>query len=423
TNPLALTLKGRVQLTNNKVDEAIETLRSGLNADPDMETAQILLGLAYEADGRVSFAEAQMAQAIDRNGLTPQLFTAYRGMLLRNDKNDEAADLTMRFARKEDATPEIRREAARVLLADKRAGDAEGLLRALLRNNPNDDAARRMLATAFIQQTLYQDAVATLDDLSDEAKLETRNMQLRAEALGRLDRYDEARSFLTEIAEGGNSPNAYALLTQLELNRGNNEAAVVTAERAVAAYPKAESLYLSHYNALVVSEQNAAAEAVLRRGLEKADTTANIRTLLSNQLMQEDRREEARDILISLRDDGQLNNLTANNLAALLLDLDDDPEAALAVAKRFEGTQQPFFADTLAWAYYRSGKIDKAAEYAAIAASADIDNAEILYHQGVIAAANGDEEKARAALTKALDAEGKTESVSVETIQSALSEL
>ena len=106
-----------------------------------------------------------------------------------------------------------------------------------------------------------------------------------------------------------------------------------------------------------------------------------------------------------------------------MLDLGEDEEEALEIAKRFEGTDQPFFADTLAWAYYRTGDLQSAKRYSDIADRADAANAEILYHRGVISAAVGDIEEAREAFSRALDAPGKPDIVNDEVIQQALNDL
>ncbi|MEM0927722.1 MAG: tetratricopeptide repeat protein [Pseudomonadota bacterium] len=423
SNPNALTLKGKVQLASEEVEPAIETLREAVSGDPDKESALILLGLAYEADGRASFGQAQLAQAIDRLGLTPTLYQAYRGMLMRAEQTDDVADLTLRYAQGEFATPEVRRESAALLINDGRTEEAEGILRSLVRTDPADDEARQLLIANLLQQTRTEDALEQIDLLSEEGQRSTNALRLKSEALGRMERFDEVRSYLNEEAAAGENEAAYALLTQFELNQGENDRALAAADDGVTAFPGNEGLHLARYNALLASGDRDDAKAALLKGIDEADSTINLRTLQSNELMQDGRREEALEVLTGLYEENSLSDLTANNFASLTLDLGDDPAAALEVAQRFEGTQQPFFADTLAWAYYNNGDVEKAAEYATIAAEAEVNNAEIHYHRGVIEAAQGNVNAAREAFTQALEAPGKTDSVSDEVIQAALEAL
>lgn len=423
TNPDALTLKAKVQLARDEVEPAIETLRTALNSDPDKESALILLGLAYEADGRASFGENQLAQAIDRLGLSPNLFQAYRGMLIRNGKPEDAADLTLRFAQTPDASRQVQRESAAVLIGQERFEEAETVARSLIRADPNDQDARRLLATTLLQQARNDEAIEALDQMSEEAQDELASVRIRSEALARSERFDDLRTYLDSKIEEGELPEAYILKTQVEASQGNLSQAANVARSGIEAFPGSENIYLALFNVHLAQADMEAANTALDRGIENAETTANLRVLRVNQYLQDGQREEARDVLMSLSEDGQLNNLSANNLAALMLDLGDDPAEALEIARRFEGTEQPFFADTLAWAFYRNGNLEKAEEYAAIAGRSQTPNAEIFYHRGVIAAANGDAETARTFLERALEAPGKTDTVTAETIQTALDEL
>lgn len=423
TNPEALTLLGKIQLTENDSEGAIETLRLALNEEPDQEAALILLGLAYEANGRTTFGEAQLSQAIDRLGLSSQLFNAYRGMLVRNGKAEEAADLTLRFAQTANATPQVQRESAAVLISQNRSEEAEVVARSLIRVNPDDQAARRVLATALLQQERFDEAIAALDDLSEEGADNAASVQLRTEILNRQGRTDELRTYLQGVVGEGEIFEAFGLLVQLEANAGNAAEAASIAQSAVETFPQVENSYVLVYNTQIAQQNANAANATLDEGIATATTTGTLRTLKANRLLAENDRVGARDVLKSLYDDDQLNDLAANNLAALMLDLGDDPAVALEIAKRFEGTEQPFLADTLAWAYFKNDQLQEAVRYSNIAKELDQDIAEILFHIGTIAAANGDVETARDAFERALEAPGKTEAASEEAIREGLASL
>ena len=383
----------------------------------------ILLGLAYEADGRQSFAEQQLELAIAENGLSPSLFQAYRGMLVRAGKTDDAADLTLRFAQTPDATPEVQLESAAVLLGQNRNEEAEVVSRSLLRADPDNQAARRILATVLFRDARFEDSITELDKLTPEGANNLGAMQLRQQSLMALGREDDARAFLQNVAANASDIRQASLLVQFEADEDNLTAAQAAAEAALEKFPDSEQAYILVYNAQQAQDKSAEAMAVLERGIATLDTDENLRLLQSNQHLQEGDRTAARDVLLTLYEDDALNDLSANNLAALMLDLGGDPAVALDIARRFEETDQPFLADTLAWARYRNGLIEEALEYSEIAAEARLPNAEIFYHRGVIAAANGDTETAREALEQALEAPGKTETVSEEAINEALAEL
>jgi tetratricopeptide (TPR) repeat protein len=128
-------------------------------------------------------------------------------------------------------------------------------------------------------------------------------------------------------------------------------------------------------------------------------------------------------VLETLAADDALSPLTANNLASLLLEEEGREAEALEIAKRFEGTENPYFADTLAWAYYKNGEIEKAAPLSRKAAAGVPDNVEILYHRGMIALAEGDTSSAESALNEAKRLAGTNSQVSPEKIDAALERL
>ncbi|MEM9838402.1 MAG: tetratricopeptide repeat protein [Pseudomonadota bacterium] len=423
SEPNALTLKGKIQLAQEEVQPAIETLRAALRAERTKESAQILLGLAYEADGRPEFGESQLRQAIDDNGLSETLFQALRGMLARNGKAEEAADLTLQFAQTPDATAQVQRESAAVLLAQGRADEAEVVARALIRADGTDQIARRILATSQLQQQQPQDAIDTIESMTAEAQTELASVQIKAQALTQMERTDELRTFLEAAIGRGDRAESFALLSQFEASQGDLGRAEAVVSQGIEAFPTSQGLYLALYNTRLARGNAEGAMEALTTGIENAEITGNLRILLSNEFLQDNRRVEAKEVLQSLADDNLLNDLAANNLAALMLDLGEDEAAALEIAKRFEGTDQPFFADTLAWAFYRNGDLQSAKRYSDIAARADAPNAEILYHRGVISAAVGDIDEAREAFGRALDAPGKTDIVNDDVINRALSEL
>ena len=94
-----------------------------------------------------------------------------------------------------------------------------------------------------------------------------------------------------------------------------------------------------------------------------------------------------------------------NNFVSLAADLRDDPETirqALQAAKVLEGDENPFFQDTLGWAYYRAGEYEIALKHLKEASSGAQSNAEIRYHLGAAYLATNELDNARAALEQSL---------------------
>jgi tetratricopeptide (TPR) repeat protein len=104
------------------------------------------------------------------------------------------------------------------------------------------------------------------------------------------------------------------------------------------------------------------------------------------------------------------NDLAANNLASMLLDLRADRsshERALQLVRHFESSRNPAYRDSLGWAYFRLGdyaqalpQLRKAVEHAPQAAI-------MQYHLGMALYRNGDLASAKPYLRKAVDAKAE----------------
>ena len=97
-------------------------------------------------------------------------------------------------------------------------------------------------------------------------------------------------------------------------------------------------------------------------------------------------------------------DVAANNLAVILAGDGKDKvrlDEALALAKRFENSQQPFFADTYAWALYMSGDYAKAASILDRVVKAAPDQAIFRYHLGASLYMVKDYQSAKVQLSRA----------------------
>ena len=98
------------------------------------------------------------------------------------------------------------------------------------------------------------------------------------------------------------------------------------------------------------------------------------------------------------------NGVTGDlQMAQFLADHDQDLEEALRLAETEYKTRPTVYgADTLAWCYYKNGRIPEARKYSAKALSQDTPEAMFLYHRGMILAKAGDIGGARKLLYQAL---------------------
>ena len=105
-----------------------------------------------------------------------------------------------------------------------------------------------------------------------------------------------------------------------------------------------------------------------------------------------------------LRKLNQANGVIGDlQMAQFLADHDKDLEAALRMAETEYKTRPTVYgADTLAWCYYKNGRIAEARKYSSKALSQNTPEAMFLYHRGLILAKAGENGEARKMLYEAL---------------------
>jgi tetratricopeptide (TPR) repeat protein len=217
---------------------------------------------------------------------------------------------------------------------------------------------------------------------------------LMSKAIGSGGAYSENKAWciaqmaLLDFAQGGylpaeqllarglmEDPNNYHLLAAM----GKVKAALKDFPTAIEYYKKAEAIVPQH-------------EVVVALG--------DLYTL-------EGRTGEARqqyDLVDFVRKLNKSNGVIGDlQMAQFLADHDRDLEAALRLAATEYNTRPTVYgADTLAWCYYKNGRMPEARKYSLKALSQNTPEAMFLYHRGMILAQADDDGGARKALYQAL---------------------
>ena len=401
-NVAALANKGQVLIARGEAGEAIPRLRTAQNNDPDNAEVLVLLALAYERDGQTNFADRQFAQAVDTVGYTKPLTDQYVAFLRRNGQDSRADEVLERYVEQNPNDLDAIIARARRDVAQRNFDRAIEIANRLETAGTRTEDAQRIRLAALAGQEDFETALPIADALLADNPDDRRLIALRTRLLTELGREEEALSALTarlgaETARAGD----YVLAGEALMRAEEEARARAVARDGQERFPKSEDLYLVDYLATKATEGQEPAIAVLRRGVERAEPSRRLRVLLANDLILQGQNDDAIAVLRTLQADDALDDLTANNLASLLLEREGDEAEALQIAERFRGTENAYFADTLAWAYYKAGRLEDANRLSVTAAEGAPANPDILYHRGVIAAAQGDAPSARSAFTAA----------------------
>jgi len=169
--------------------------------------------------------------------------------------------------------------------------------------------------------------------------------------------------------------------------------------------------------------KNDDAIASYKRAIALAPNNAQLLTALGSACENKGDWQEAQNLYRQALNIQSDNAIAANNLAYLLLEHDGDPNLALSLAQtgRKGMNDSPNSADTLAWAYYRTGAYSIAAPLLEAAIKKAPANPTYRYHLGMVYQKLNDNAKAKSAFEAAIKA--KPDSPAAESARKALSEL
>jgi len=368
---------------SSATDQLISDTQAKVDAAPEDADAHAVLGAAYlqlarETGDPANYgrAEASLDRAIELDPDNLQALIAQGSLSLSRHEFDEALRLGERALAINDTIPRVY----------GLIGDAE------------------------VELGRYEAAVRTIQtmvDLRPDLASYSRVAYLRelhGDLSGAIDAMQQAVA-----AGGGNVENTEYVRVQL----GNLHFAVGDLTAAERAY--AESLaHLADYPyALAGMARVRAAQGDVPDTIElfeRASARIPVPEFiigLGETLEAAGRADEAADQYALVGAIGQL--LEANGvrqdleIAAFLAEHGDDPDAAVTRARSaFAARPTVFGADTLAWALHAAGMDAEAAQYADQAVRLETGSSLLLYHAGVIEAANGETDLARDRLERAL---------------------
>ncbi|PYS88005.1 MAG: hypothetical protein DMF64_21625 [Acidobacteria bacterium] len=363
-NAAAVSLLAQTQARAGQVDEAVATLRAGINNRKTGEREKNLLvsQLADTLANALRYQEAIQAyeDVLKARGIADQPLTA------DSDKQTASRLLTSIIG--------LQRQAGRT--DDALASIAR--LRRLL--GPDDPQADYQQAQLLREEGKRKEAL----DLIRAARLKYQTptaqqafLQLEARTLAELGRADEAAQLLRSRLTGKpeDDYNTYLNLASMFLDAGRGKEAVEAARKLLEIAPADQPELQTQALVMLSSAQERAGDM---KGAEES-----LRRILAKDP----------------------NNATAlNNLGYFLAEHNERLDEALDMTKRAvkaEPTNASFL-DSLGWAYFKLGQLDEAERYLSDAARRSTRSVAINEHIGDLKQKRGRLDEARAAWRKAL---------------------
>jgi tetratricopeptide (TPR) repeat protein len=435
-----------------RYDEAIAAIEDAVAVDPESPRALAYLGELY---GRVrkwdEAAGAFERAAVQRPGVL-DLRLRQAGALVSGGRAAAARDLLRQLAETQPKEARVLYLLAEVERSLKDLTAAEATARKLIALSPKQPFGYHALAQVHAQRHDNQKVIETLSPIVESADLTTAGARVYAPlyvALGyayqELGNFDKAIAAFERARQAGGDDVAYqAYLVQAHLAAGRTERAVELAaavrqtqptnlrlmnleaqarlqhgetgkaieilEQAVETYPNDVQAHVALAGVFSEAKQFARAEDVLTRAGVKFPSDITVPFQLGAVFDEQKRHADAERAFRRALAIDPLHAPSLNYLGYMLAEggqrLD---EAVKLIAQAIEiDPHNGSYLDSLGWAYYKQGKLEKAREYLVKAGAQMPVNSVVQDHVGDVLFALRDVDGAVAAWQRALNGDGRS---------------
>ena len=407
SNGDALTTRGQIHLQKNQLNEAIADLRRVLRDNPDSAQALALVADAHLRADEIDLAAQSLRQLLTVSPTNDAARLRLARLYVQQRNYDTALALTDQALSRKPSSEEALRLRSDILIAQRKLGPALATAEKL--RDVADDKPQGHISVARVHQAegRHVEALAAFDKALSLEPTSTAALTgiIRSHLL--MKQVDEAVARLKAVIKKA-PDNVYAhnLL-------GEVYATDKAVENAKKAFTRATELrdtwtlpYVNLSRLILAQDKPKEAIVVLQKGLKASPKDATLLfTLATAQQAAKDYDAAIATYSAMLAENPKMD-VAANNMAALVADHRyEDAEAlekALAVAQRFQTSENPFYLDTLGWLLYRKGDYSLAVVTLKRAVDELPDHPYLNFHLGMAYYKSGQTEQAKPHLEKAV---------------------
>lgn len=388
-NPLqveALKMQATWLIAADQADQAVATLRTALDSNPEDAQAMTLMSRAYSRAGSHDLARDFLALAVDASGNAPEESIRYARRLMAEERYLPAEDILIPALRLTPGHEGLLTNLGQLYVAMEDTPRARQVISTLRKLNSEsaEAAANNLEATLVNREDGVAAAVAFLEGLAsgNDAKMSAKMSVLRARVLsGELD---SALRFAEDmIQEEPENPQLRYALAATKGATGDLEGAQEIYRELVTEDGKRGRIWMELSQVTRVLEGLEGAEAIVDEGLAANPDDATLMWAKASYMEYNGDIEGAIGIYEALYERQSNSLVIANNLASLLASYRDDAESlerAFNVARRLRGTEVPALMDTYGWIVFRRGDAVEAVSYLEGAVAGLPSNPLVHYH-------------------------------------------
>lgn len=395
---------------------------SAVETDPDTRNGLLhsfdRLLEKYPGNGQLLFGKALLLQqdgypeqALDLLEKHPAVNHEVAPLLLRArllqgmQRSNEALKLLAGGLRNHPDDKRLRLAYARLLVELERLEEAQAEFTTLLRQSPHDDDLRYSLALVYLEAGAWREAIVYLEELIErQSYVDSARFNL-GRAYEELGETEAALGEYQQVGSGNDYASAQLRLSELLFQSGRGDEAIRHLAQAREEQPDyAIQLYLIEAETLAKHDREDDAWSSIGQALEQFPEDLG---LLYTRAMLAERRDDLRQMESDLRfiiEQEPDNAMALNALGYTLVDRTTRYQEGLELIEQAHqfASDDPSILDSLGWAYYRLGDLQRAEEFLR-QALAGFPDAEVAAHLGEVLWNAGKRREARKVWGDALE--------------------
>ena len=410
SNPGGLFVKAKVDLADNKLDDAVQSLRSAIDVRPDWAEAHFLLGTALRLTGQRSAARTELARALEIDASLTEARRVLAEVHADLGEHEYAVEEGRRYLQQKPDAVETRVRVAQSLVLlgrldealaevnqipqDKRDETVEFALGRIYTAKGENQKARELLLKALEKRPSHPDILRALLQIEEK-------MGKREESLARIQK---------AVADKPDDAKLQQLASVVALAQGKVDDAIKALERAIEIAPDDMTSYQQLADLYVRTGRTSQTIETYEKALERKPNQPRIHHFLG--VLYEYGGKP--DLAVTHYEEAikQSPDLaeSKNNLAYLYAESGKNLDRALDLAQDAKALMpdDPNTADTLGWVLFRRGVPSAAIGYLKEAEAGvkaeDATLGIIRHHLAQAYEASGDKDNARTTLDRAIAA-------------------
>ena len=412
----ALKMQGAWQIEEDKVEDAIATLRTALRESPRDAQVMTLLAAAHERAGAPDLQREMLALAMETSQSAPDETMRYAQFLMGQERFRPAEDVLVEALRLHRDNVGLYSMLGSVYVATADWTRAEQVAESLNQlaqagKDPNATPALNTLKAQILAgQKKDTDLLSFLDQLSNEKDAGlTADVAIIRTYAARGDMAKARERLDAALAKNPKEPMLRLLSAGLRAAEHDFTAANTEMESIVTEFPNVEPAWMALYRLKLVEGDRESASKVLDRALTALPDGGSLLFTRATELEAQGQIDEAIGIYETLYQRNSANELVANNLASLLSMHRSDNETmqrAYRVSRRLQDSSNPALRDTYGWIAARLDRLEEAEKHLKFAVDGIPNHPVVQYHYAVVLAKLGRNDEALEHFRKAVDLAG-----------------